>query len=216
MYIFDLIGDKRVEGLSTHLQLLCPGLRHAQAVEYGRLEGISGAIKFLIDPHVNPVPPNAVIVMAGLYEILNIKTVPVTTVTLRHLHSEYAPKLINGMFEALVESAFIVNPKVKVINCTIYDADINKMINPNATSKHQHQDVASGFIRQINQNLLDLNARFGVHTPYTDRVTHRYHPKGGHSHVYDDLLQGYLPSVAAHKKCARLIASSLLKDSANW
>ena len=216
MYYLDVIGDRRVEGLYQHLHPLCPGLRTVQTVEYGRLEDISAGIKFMIDPATTDHPPNAVVVMGGLYEVLNIKTTPIMSVTLRHMHSEYAPKLINGMYEALVESAFIINPRVKIINCTVYGASMNTMLDPASVLAHPHQGIANSFIQQINRNILDLNARFGVHTPYTDRITHRYHPGRGDFQVYKDLQQGYLPTTDALKKCAQLIASSLNKDSANW
>ena len=185
-------------------------------MDSGRLEDISAVIKFLIDPAVTDSPPSAVVVIGGLYEVLNIKLQPNRSVTLRHFHSEYAPKLINGMYEALVESAFIINPTVKIINCAVYGAEMHKIIDPSSTMPHPHQATAEEFIYKINQNLLDLNARFGVHVPYLDRITHRYNPKKGHFNVYDHLLDGHLPTATALEKCAKLIAASLDKDSANW
>ena len=157
------------------------------------------------------------------------------------------------MFEALVETAFTMNPTVKIVCCSLYGADLQKIIsdpipqnpipqNPVGlvvhvpaeaprqvvdmagsdadvkvdTPRHLHQDLTEAFILKINKTLLDLNARFGVHMPYLDRLCHRYNPKNGYRHIYKDLLEGHLPSLDMKIKCACLIAASLNKDSANW
>ena len=274
MYIVDVVGDKRVEGMKELLAPLVPGMRDVIVLDEGRLEDVSMMVNFMIDTGKTANPPNAVIVSAGIYDVLKIKTSATRSVGLRNIVEDYTPRLIGGIFEELVESAFLINPTVKVICCSIYGADLNAIlidpivgnqaganinfdnapaagvaphalrahlqaqpqlqvpVNPDykaelivdptadirrvVISRHSHQNRTEDFILQINKGLLDLNARFGVHTPYLDRVCHRYHPKSGDTYSYKGLVEGHLPSLEQKKKCARLITASLLKDSANW
>ena len=249
MYIFDMVGDNRVEGMQELLAPSEPGIRDVVVMNEARLEDVSAMVNFMVDPNKTDIPPNAVIVSAGIYDVLKIRTTPDRSVGLRNIVEDYTPKLIGGIFEELVESAFLLNPRVKIICCSIYGADLQAILTEPITNNHQynnalppaipdpvappspaaitdtrrvvlakhsHQDLAERFILQINKGILDLNARFGVHTPYLDRVCHRYHPKKGDSYKYNELIEGYLPSLEQKMKCARLITSSLLKDSANW
>ena len=102
-------------------------------------------VNYMVDPNQTTNPPNAIIVSAGIFDELKIRTTPSRSVGLRNIVEDYTPRLIGGIFEELVESAFVINPRVKIICCSIYGADLQAVLSDpseNNNNNNANPDLA--------------------------------------------------------------------------
>ena len=211
MFILDIIGDSRAIGLYNQLKPICTSLRRLQYIEEGRLEAISGLVNETITTGSEEPPPDIVIVIGGIFDLLDVKHSP-TKVKLRNIDTEYASLTLLDMYEALIESAGTVNANTDIIIPMLYGVNMSKLTK---TPNHPHQPVLENIIATVNAELIGLNARSNLHTPFLSRVTSRQHPGRPPSNDYRMLADGCHPDGYAQRRTANLIHASLKKDYNN-
>ena len=208
MFTIEVIGDSRAVGLYNELKPICSSLRRLQYIEDGRLEAISGLVNDTISTGSAEAPPDIVIVIGGMFDVLDVKHNP-TKVTLRNINTEYASLTLLDMYEALIESAATVNQHTDIIIPMLYGVNMSKLTR---TPNHPHQPVIENILATVNAELIGLNARGNLHTPFLSRITTRQHPGRTPSNDYRMLSDGCHPDGYAQRRIANLIHASLKKD----
>ena len=206
MWDIDVIGDCRAKGLFNIMHPRCEDLRRVEWSEECDLEDLSK----LINRTVTEEPPDVIVVIGGIYDVLDLRNFP-ETINLQNLNLEYASKTLRDKFEAVIESANTINKDVKIVTSMLYGADLDKMLRKQST--HPLQSIMNSTIIECNKFLIDLNIKSSASTPYLERLCHNYKPNKGYRHDYSNLDDGCHPNEATLERTAGLIIKCLEKMS---
>ena len=206
---FVIFGDSRVKFLANYLQYVKPPLVEAKVVDVGggRIRAvISEAISYLVHH-----PYDVTILMAGICDM----TVFNPETQRYRLVFTTEDELTNHMVGLYNEADINFHrhcPHATLIIAQLTGEDLNRYAYAEDVTADL-QDMFNRAVIEINKEIVAINRRNWVKTPWIARQIHRYRGGNVFTHHYDLLSDGIHPTNSTLRFWARTLASLMKKCS---